>query len=302
MLETILHTTFRMATPIVLAALGGLFTHRANVLNIALEGMMLVGAFAGVLTSFATGNIFAAVIAAVLASMCFALLFNIFGITLKGNFIITGLAVNIFAAGLTSFVLQVAFGRRGVFSDPKIVGTSPIHITFFDKIPFIGPIMNNHSPMVYISILIAIGVYFIMNHTKYGMYVRAVGENEEAAKAIGINVNRIKYSTVYISAALCALAGINLSLGNLTMFVENMTNGRGFIALAAIFCGRGTTLGTYVFSFLFGFADSIQLRLQNLNIPGSFIQMIPFIFIVVVLSIVGVIRRIGRLDRGLKDE
>lgn len=132
MLETILHTTFRMATPIVLAALGGLFTHRANVLNIALEGMMLVGAFAGVLTSFATGNIFAAVIAAVLASMCFALLFfNIFGITLKGNFIITGLAVNIFAAGLTSFVLQVAFGRRGVFSDPKIVGTSPIHITFF---------------------------------------------------------------------------------------------------------------------------------------------------------------------------
>ncbi len=103
MLETILHTTFRMATPIVLAALGGLFTHRANVLNIALEGMMLVGAFAGVLTSFATGNIFAAVIAAVLASMCFALLFNIFGITLKGNFIITGLAVNIFAAGLTSF-------------------------------------------------------------------------------------------------------------------------------------------------------------------------------------------------------
>lgn len=302
MLEAILHTSLRMATPIVLAALGGLFTHKANVLNIALEGMMLMGAFAGVLASFATGNIFIAIIAAIFASMLFALLFNVFGITLKGNFIITGLAVNIFAAGLTSFILQVAFGRRGVFSDPKIVGTTPVHIDFLDKIPFIGPIINDHSPMVYVSILIAIAVYFVLNHTKYGIYVRAVGENEEAAKAIGIKVNRIKYSTVYISAILCALAGVNLSLGNLTMFVENMTNGRGFIALAAIFCGRGTTLGTYVFSFLFGFADSIQLRLQNLNIPGTFVQMIPFIFIVVVLSIVGAIRMIGNLDRGIKDE
>lgn len=302
MLEAILHTSLRMSTPIVLVALGGLFTYKANVLNIALEGMMLIGAFAGVLASFATGNIFVAILAAILAAMCFALLFNIFGITLKGNYIITGLAVNIFAAGLSSFILQVAFGRRGVFSDPKIVGTTPIHVNFLDKIPFIGPILNNHSPMVYVSILLAIAVYFVLNHTKYGIYVRAVGENEEAARAIGINVNRIKYSTVYISAIMCALAGINLSLGNLTMFVENMTSGRGFIGLAAIFCGRGTTFGTYAFSFLFGFADSIQMRLQNLNIPGTFIQMIPFIFIVVVLSIVGAIRIIGNLDRGLKDE
>lgn len=302
MLITILHTTLRMATPIVLAALGGLFTHRANVLNIALEGMMLIGAFTGVLASYMTGSIFIAIIAAMLASMGFALLFNIFGITLKGNFIITGLAVNIFATGLTSFILQVVFKRRGAFSDPKIVGMETVHIDFLDKIPVIGPIFNDHTPMIYASIIVAIIVYFIINHTKYGIYVRAVGENEEAAKAIGIKVNRIKYSTVYISAMLCALAGVNLSLGNLTMFVENMTNGRGFIALAAIFCGRGTTVGTYVFSFLFGFADAVQLRLQQFNIPGAFIQMIPFVFIVVVLTAVGAYRKIGELDRGLKNE
>lgn len=302
MLSAILHTTLRMATPIVLAALGGLFTHRANVLNIALEGMMLIGAFAGVLTSFASGNIYIAILVAILASLSFALLFNVFGITLKGNFIITGLAVNIFAAGLSSFILQVAFHRRGSFSDPSIVGTSTVHLDWLDKIPVIGPIFNDHTPMVYVSLVLVAVVYFIINHTRYGVYVRAVGENEEAAKAIGIKVNRIKYSTVFISAVLCALAGVNLSLGNLTMFVENMTNGRGFIALAAIFCGRGTTIGTFIFSFLFGFADAVQLRLQQLNIPGAFIQMIPFIFIVVVLSIVGAYRKVGNLDRGLKNE
>lgn len=298
----ILNGALRMATPIALAALGGLFAHKANVLNIALEGMMLIGAFVGVLTSFYTGSYFLAIIGAVLAAMIFAFLFNVFGIKLKGNFIITGLAVNIFAAGLSSFILQIVFGRRGVFSDPKIVGAKAINIEVLNKIPIIGPIINNQTPMVYISLILIVVVYFIFNKTKYGLYIKAVGENEEAAKSVGINVNKIKYSTVYISAGLSALAGINLALENLTMFVEDMSSGRGFIALAAIFCGRGTTVGTYVFSFLFGIADAVQLRLQILDIPGAFIQMIPFLFIVVVLTIVGIIRKKGELERGIKDE
>lgn len=299
---SILNSALRMAAPIILAGLGGLFTHKSGVLNIALEGMMLIAAFVSVIVSYITGNVWIAILLAIVASLLTAVLFSIFGISLKGNFIIIGLAVNIFAAGMTSYILQTAFGTRGVFSNPQIVGIHKISIPILNKIPFIGPILNNQTPMVYISLLSVILVNFIIYKTKYGLYVRVVGENEEAARAVGLNINKIKYSSVLISSVFCALAGVNLSLENLNMFVENMTNGRGFIALAAIFCGKGTPVGTFIFSILFGFADSLQMRLQSLNIPGSFIQMIPFIFIVVILTVVAIIQNKGRLSREGFDE
>lgn len=299
---SMLNSALRMSAPIILAALGGLFTHQAGVLNIALEGMMLIGAFVGVIGSYLTGNVFLAILLAIGAALLTALVFSIFGITMKGNFIIIGLAVNIFALGITSFILQNAFGTRGVFSNPKIVGIHSVNIPFLSKIPVIGPILNNQTPLVYLSLILAVVVQFVMYKTKFGLHVRVVGENEEAAKAVGLNINKIKYSAVLISGVFAALAGVNLSLENLNMFVENMTNGRGFIALAAIFCGKGTPIGTIVFSTLFGFADSLQMRLQSLNIPGSFIQMIPFIFIVIILTIVAVIKNKGSLSREGFDE
>jgi len=299
-ISDILHSTLRMATPIGLAALGGLFTHRAGVLNIALEGMMLTGAFVGVIVSYATGSIVLAVFAAILASLLLGLVFSFFGVTLRGNFIITGLAVNIFALGFTSFILQNAFGTRGSFSSPKIVGMKQVSIPFLDHIPVIGPILNHQTPLVYVGLIALVVVSIILYKTRFGLYVRVVGENEESAKSLGINIVWIKYSAVLISAVLSALAGVNLSLENLSMFVENMTNGRGFIALAAIFCGQGTPVGAYTFSFLFGLADSVQMRLQGFHIPGAFIQMIPYLFIIVILAVVGIIRRRGNTLRGIK--
>jgi len=291
-----------MATPIALAALGGLFSHRVGVLNIALEGMMLIAAFTGVIASYLTGNIAVAILAAIVGTSFFALLFCFFGISLKGNFIITGLAVNIFALGLTSFILQMAFGRRGVFADPDIVGLGAVDMPWLGKIPFVGTILNQQTPMVYASLVLLVLVWLVLYKTRFGLYIRVIGENEEAARAVGIKVNAYKYAAVFISAVLSALAGINLSLENLSMFVENMTNGRGFIALAAIFCGKGTPIGSYIFSFLFGFADAIQMRLQSFNIPGAFVQMIPFIFIIVILSVVGAVKRKNSTSRGLYNE
>lgn len=301
-LINILHGTLRMATPIVLVALGGVFTHRAGVLNIALEGMMLMGAFAGVITSYLTGNIGLAIVIAIIISVVFALIMSFFAITLKGNHIVTGLAINILALGITSFILQVTFNRRGVFSDPAIVGIKPINIPFLESIPFIGPILNNQTPMVYVSFILLIAVIVILYKTKYGVYLRTVGENIEAAKSVGIKTTLIQYSAVILSGVFCALAGVSLALENLTMFVENMTNGRGFIALAAIFCGRGTPVGTFIFAELFGLADAVQMRLQGLNIPGAFVQMIPFLFIIVVLTVVGVYKKKNTVYRGHKDE
>jgi simple sugar transport system permease protein len=298
----ILHGALRMATPIGLAALGGVFTHRAGVLNIAIEGMMLISAFVGVITSYATGSVTAALLAAIAVSVVIGLIFSFFGVTLQGNIIITGLAVNIFALGITSFILQSAFGMRGSLSSPKIVGLKPVDMPWLGGVPVIGPILNNQTPIVYAGLLISIIVSIVLYKTKFGLYVRVVGENEDAARSMGIRVSSIKYGAVAISAVLSALAGVNLSLENLTMFVENMTSGRGFIALAAIFCGQGTPGGAYTFSFLFGLADAVQMRLQGFNVPGAFIQMIPYLFIVVILGVAGIMRNRGNTQRGIRND
>ncbi|KMY51500.1 ABC transporter permease [Peribacillus loiseleuriae] len=298
----ILHSTFRMTAPIALAAIGGVFAHRAGVLNVALEGMMLVGAFTGVMVSYLTGSILIAVLAAVLSSMILGLLFSVFGITLKGNVIITGLAINTIVLGLTAYILQVFFGQRGVFSNPKIIGLEPLDIPILRDIPILSDILNNQTPMVYVSLLALILAHFVLYHTKLGLYIRTVGEKEEAAYSVGLPVNKLKYISVLIGSFLCGLGGVNIALENVTMFVEDMTVGRGFIALAAIFSGQGTPIGTFIFSFLFGFADALQIRLQSLNIPGAFIQMIPFLFIVLVLTVVGIISVRGRTSRGIKNE
>ncbi len=301
-LLVILHSTLRMTTPIALAAIGGIFAHRAGVLNVALEGMMLFGAFTGVMTSYLTGNIYIAILAAVLAAVILGFVFSVFGISLKGNVIITGLAINTIVLGLTAFILQVFFGQRGVFSNPKIVGMKPVDIPILRDIPILGDIFNNHTPMVYVSILALFVAHFVLYHTKLGLYIRTVGEKEEAAHSVGLPVNRLKYISVLIGSVLCGLGGVNIALENVTMFVENMTVGRGFIALAAIFSGQGTPIGTFIFSFLFGFADALQIRLQDLNVPGAFIQMIPFLFIVIVLTIVGIFTIRRKTSRGFKNE
>lgn len=287
----LLHTTLRMTTPIALAALGGLYAHRAGVLNVALEGMMLSSAFVSVIASYATGNIFLAIVAGVTSSLLLGVIFSFFGISLGGNLTIVGLAINTLVAGASAFILQTAFGQRGTFSNERIVGMKEIDVPILGEIPILGKILNNQTPMVYISLFILIVVHFILYHSKLGVYIRTVGEKEEAAESVGLPVTKIKYIAVLIGSILCGLAGINIALENVNMFVENMTGGRGFIALAAIYSGRGTAIGTYLFSLLFGFADAAQIRLQVFNIPGAFIQMIPYLSIIIVLSIIGISKK-----------
>lgn len=282
------HTTLRMTTPIALTALGGLYAHRAGVLNVALEGMMLAGAFVSVVISYLTGNIFLAVLGALAVAAILGIVFSFFGITMKGNLTIVGLAINTLVAGATAFLLQTVFGQRGTFSNERIIGLKEVHIPMLDSIPIVGKIFNNHTPMVYFSLVVLVLIHIVLYHTKLGIYIRTVGEKEEAAKSVGIPVDKIRYTAVIIGSLLCGLAGVNISLENVTMFVENMTGGRGFIALAAIYSGRGTAIGTYLFSLLFGCADALQIRLQNINIPGAFVQMIPYLSIVLILTILGI--------------
>lgn len=288
---SLLHTTLRMTTPIALAALGGLLGHRAGVLNVALEGMMLSSAFTSVIVSYFTGSYLIGVTLGISSSLVWGLIFSLFGITLKGNLTIIGLAINTLVAGIASYILQTAFGQRGTFSNAQIVGSKPIDIPLLGKIPILGDILNNHTPIVYISLITVFLIHYLVFHTKLGVYIRTVGEMEEAADSVGLSANKIKYTAILIGSILCGLAGANISLENVTMYVENMTAGRGFIALAAIYSGGGTAFGTYLFSLLFGLADALQIRLQNINIPGTFVQMIPYLSIVLVLIVIGFIKK-----------
>lgn len=288
---SLLHTTLRMSTPIALAALGGLYAYRAGVLNVALEGMMLISAFVSVIVSYLTGNPLIAVLAGIISSLLVGVIFSFFGIKMKGNLTITGLAINTLVAGTCSYLLQVLFGQRGTFSNANIVGIKPIDIPILRDIPILGDILNKHTPIVYIALILIFVIHFILYKTKFGIYMRTVGESEEAAQSVGLPINKIKYSAVLIGSVLCGLAGANIALENVSMFVENMTGGRGFIALAAIYSGQGTAVGTYLFSLLFGFVDASQIRLQNLAIPGAFIQMIPYLTIIVVLTVIQIMKK-----------
>ncbi|MCI1903129.1 ABC transporter permease [Enterococcus hirae] len=290
-LLNILHTTLRMTTPIALAALGGLYAHRAGVLNVALEGMMLASAFVSVITSYAFGNIFLAIFAGVFSSFVLGLVFSFFGITMKGNLTIVGLAINTLVGGFSAFILQTVFGQRGTFSNARIVGMKELNIPVLKDIPILGDIFNHQTPMVYVSLLALVVIHMVLYHSKLGVYIRTVGEKEDAAYSVGLPVDRIKYTAILIGSVLCGFAGVNIALENVTMFVEEMTGGRGFIALAAIYSGRGTAIGTYLFSLLFGLADAAQIRLQNIHIPGAFVQMIPYLSIIIVLTLIGLSKK-----------
>ncbi|WP_099191232.1 ABC transporter permease [Tepidibacter mesophilus] len=275
--------TIRTATPLILAALGGLLTMHAGILNIGMEGMILLGAFFGVLGSYFFSSSLMGVVLAVISGILIGALFGFFVIELKSDEFIIGIAINIFAGGLTVFLLRSIFGVKGAFSSPDIVPLPDVYIPFLDKINFLDKIFNNHSILVYVSWILVALVYILLYKTPYGYWIRGVGEHEEALETAGINPKKVKYVSSILCGMFCGLAGAHLSLGYLTLFTENMSAGKGFIALAAIIFGNSNPINVYGASLLFGFFDALGIRVQSLGIPSQFTQMIPYLATVIVL-------------------
>lgn len=274
----------RMATPIALAAMGGTFSERSGVINIGLEGMILTGAFAGVAGSYYTGNPWVGVLFAVIFGSLVAGIFAVFTVKFKANHVVAGVGLNIFALGLTTWLMQVLWGGRGV--SPNVNGLPRVSIPVLDKVPVVNKLITNQSPLVYIMFALIIGGWFLLFKTPLGLRIRMTGERPEAADTLGINVSRVKYFSVILSGALSGLGGAYLSLGYLNMFSRNMSAGRGYMALAANIFGQWNPLGGLGASFLFSFSEAVQLRLQsiNLNIANELIQMIPYAITIIVLA------------------
>ncbi|NLH87220.1 MAG: ABC transporter permease [Firmicutes bacterium] len=277
----------RLTTPILLAALGGLFTQQANVLNIALEGMMLSGAFTAVAVSFFTHSWVMAILASVLVGLIMAWILGAFVVRFKALNVIAGMAVNLFASGFTAFLLRTIWTNKSEMTQ-GLVGIPDVVIPGLCNVPVLGELLSGYSFLVYISIVLVFVAQFVLYKTKLGLRIRAVGETPQAAASLGVDPDRIRLTSILISGALCGLAGAHLSLGALCMFTENMTAGRGFMAMAVIFFGDADPYKVAIGAFLFGLAEAISMRLQSVGLPSHFIIMIPYVFTVVSLIVVSI--------------
>lgn len=285
----LLASTVRLFTPILLASLGGMFTTRAGIFNVALEGLMLIASFAAVAGAYWTGEPYLGMALAVLVSTVTALIFGFFVIDVNGNAVIVGLAVNIFALGVTTFAMLPVFGvAGGGFYDADLAGLPNLSVPLISAIPGLGTILSGHSILVYASWLLVVLAQLLLFHHPLGLRIRAVGENPVAAGSLGVNVRGMRYLSVLLCGVLCGLAGAQLSISLVTQFVQGMTAGRGFIALVAIMFGRADPWRILGASLLFGFAYAASLRLQGIGIPAQLVAMLPYLATIAVLVLVQV--------------
>ncbi|MCT4596546.1 MAG: ABC transporter permease [Vallitalea sp.] len=279
------YSVLRVTTPILFAALGAMIADKSGVVNIGLEGMMLMASLMGVLGSAFTGSALLGLVLAVTSSILLALVMAYFSLKLKTDIILAGIALNLFAMGATVFLLYLLTGNKGVSSSLKSYTMSQLNIPIIGKLPIIGEIISGHNILTYIAFLAVFLVYMLMFRTKLGLRMRAVGENEDAAKSVGINVIRIKVTALVFSGMMAGFGGAYMSMGYVSWFSANMTAGRGFIALAASAMGRSLPLGTMIASLFFGFADALSNTMQSLRVPAEFIQMIPYVATIVGLTV-----------------
>lgn len=276
--------TLRMATPLIFASLGGIFSERAGIINIALEGMMLSGAFSGVFATYTTGNPWLGVLFAILVGGLLGLVHGVLTIKFAGDQIVSGTGINIFALGFTAYMSQIIWGSRGASQSVQGLGT--LSIPLLADVPLIGEVVGKQTPLVYIALIAVVASYFVLFKTPLGLRIRAVGEHPGAADTTGINVSTTKYLCVVISGILASLGGAFLSLGHLSLFVNGMTGGRGFIALAAMILGGWSPFGALGASLLFGFADALQIRLQSIGaLPSQIVLTLPYILTIIVLAV-----------------
>lgn len=279
----LLSAGFIASTPILLASLGGLYTYHANVFNISMEGMMLTGAFLSVVGSYFTGSWIIGILFAMAGTFILSLLFALLAVGFRVDEFITGISINMLALGGTTYALRKLFGVKGAFQSPKIEAIPRIDIPFLNSVPIVKDVLNNKNILAYLSIIL---VFFIAYHifkTVWGLRLRTLTEDDKALYSIGISPKKIRLQAVIMAGVLCALAGASLSLGSVALFTENMSNGRGWIALTLIVMNKGKIYPMFFTALLFGVLDGFGLTLQSISIPSQITQMTPYIMTLLVL-------------------
>lgn len=289
-ISSILYSIIRVSTPIIFAAMAALVSRKAGLTNMAVEGIMLISALTGVVVSAATGSLVLGILIALLAGVLFAFFIAYLSLRLKADMVLTCIAANLLASGLTIVVMFLASGDKGTSSNLKSLVVPELQIPLLSSIPFLGAVFSNHNAMTYLAFLTVFLVNFFIFKTPQGLRIRSVGENPNASESVGIDVERIQISSFVISGFIGALGGIYMSMGYVSWFARDMVAGRGFIGLSAMNLGNGSPLGSLLASVIFGSADVAANSLQALKIPAEFVQMIPYVSTIVGLVIFSIIR------------
>jgi general nucleoside transport system permease protein len=287
LLADFLATSLRLSVPIIFAAIGGVLSERSGVYNIGLEGMILAGAFGAAVGGYFAGTPFAGLVVGIAFGMLAALILAVLAISLGVNQIVTGIAINMLMLGLTAFLSRVVFGGQG--NTMTLAGFKPIAIPLLADIPIVGPVLFNQDLLVYFMYALVALAYWLMFHTRWGLSIRAVGENPKAADTAGLSVPRLRYIAVLASGGIAGLGGCYLVLSQVFLFSEHMSAGKGFIALAAVILGRWSPLGALLACLLFGVCDALQLRLQfaNPEVPYQAFVILPYA--VSILALIGLV-------------
>jgi simple sugar transport system permease protein len=290
-LTTLLFFTFRSAAPLILAAMGATFTERTGVVNIAIEGIMTIGAFTAVAVDFVYPHPWVAVLAAMAAGVLISALHAVVSIKFKGDQVVSGTAINILAAGLTAFLMIVFWGKAGATAVVPAT-MKDWSIPIIRNIPILKDIIGQQTPGVYLSWVAVLVSWYLIYRTPLGLRIRAVGEHPRAADTVGVNVYRVRYLGVLMSGIFAGFAGAVLSIGIGNAFLEGMVAGRGFIAIGAMIFGNWNPVGAMLAAILFGFADALQVTAGVLGftlIPPGLIQALPYVL--TMLALVGFVGR-----------
>ncbi len=283
----LLNSGIRLATPILLAAMGGALCNKAGVLDLALEAKMLLGAFVGILAAYFFQNTYLGVLTGMVAGGLLGLFFAFLYHKYEVDLVILAIAFNLIILQLTVFVMRVLFNNVGSWTDPSIKILPEIEIPFIKNIPILGDILSGYNIIVYASWIIVVVMYLVMYRTSFGRHIRAVGENKEAAETVGINARLIQTMALTIAGMLSALGGTFLSVGHLTLFTRNMSDGRGWTAVAAAMFGLNHPVGTALASLFFGFTAAFSVRIQNVtDLDPNLVQLIPNIATLLVLVVI----------------
>lgn len=298
-------SVLRLSTPLVFAALAAAVNKKAGMLNMALEGMLLTAALAGVIFSGLTGSVWIGLLGAIVFGALTGIVLAFSNLSGKTDLYLTCIAFNLAATGGTVFVMYLITGEKSTTSAAiKAFAIPSVRIPLLDKLPFLGTMLSGHNLLTYLAFLSVFLVWFFLYRTRLGLRMRAVGENPQAASSVGINTKRIGYISFLISGVLCGLGGAFMSMGWVNFFMKNMTNGRGYIGLSAMNIADGNPAGSAIASIFFGFSDALAttLKSQGGRFPTEFIDMIPYAATILALVVISMIRmnQRRRIEKGLK--
>ena len=286
----LLYSSISLATPILLVSIAELIVEKGGILNLSIEGSMLVGAFSSFMIAYHTDNLVYASITAALSGLLLCLLFAFLAITLALDQMVAGIALNLLALGVTSYLYRASFGWYVSPIPPHVEKTiATLEIPILSKIPLIGGLLFNHIPHTYIAFIMVFICYFLLK-TDLGLKIRAIGENPEVAEALGINVNVLRYILLLVEGIIAGVSGSLLSIAYYNMFLDNMTSGRGYVAIALIILARWNPILLLPTVYFFNFVDALQLRIQASGLawfPYQFSLMLPYLFTILALFIMG---------------